>query len=208
MLTSEWLVLNRPSVAGFHSPGDKGARQSVILVVRVHAAGEADLLEVVQTGCRPSLALSLAQSGQQKRRQNRDDGDNDQQFNQCERTPSHSFHLYRSTVGAPVGLLENHKPPEPETAWQQENLIADAMSLQNVIRRAEEAAWAVVHTAWGQGRKGLQNLRESTMRVVGEQPDGPKCRGPAWSQLSLSPASGRISFPAARRGRACKDTCH
>ena len=32
MLTSEWLVLNRPSVAGFHSPGDSVEEQRAFAV--------------------------------------------------------------------------------------------------------------------------------------------------------------------------------
>ena len=57
-------------------------RQPVVVVVGIHGPGESELLEIVQALGTLSARLGSVQSRQQHPRQNRDAGDDDQQFDQ------------------------------------------------------------------------------------------------------------------------------
>ena len=58
--------------------------QIVVIVVRLHAGGRADLLQAGRAGDLAGLFTGLRQRGQQHGGQNRDDRDDDQQFDQGE----------------------------------------------------------------------------------------------------------------------------
>ena len=59
-------------------------RKSVVIVLRVELASGAQLLEVVETADRAAPFLDFSQGGQKHPGQDRDDGDDDQQFDQRE----------------------------------------------------------------------------------------------------------------------------
>ena len=54
----------------------------IIVVHRVHVEDESHLLEVASAGDHATLFTGFAQGGQQHGRQNRDDGNDDQQFDE------------------------------------------------------------------------------------------------------------------------------
>ena len=60
-------------------------RQRAVVVVHIHTHGQAELAEIIVAGNSPARLLGLAQSRQQHRRQNGDDGDDHEQFDQRER---------------------------------------------------------------------------------------------------------------------------
>ena len=61
-----------------------GRVQDVLVVLRIHAFGKAELADVARTGDTFGLRASFAESRHQHGRQNRDDRDDDQQFDQRE----------------------------------------------------------------------------------------------------------------------------
>src|SRR2546426_10320130 len=61
-----------------------GRRKPVLVVIRVQVECKAHLSEVVQAACLLALLLRTRQSGKQHTRQNRDDGDHDQELDQRE----------------------------------------------------------------------------------------------------------------------------
>ena len=59
-------------------------RKLVIVLVRPDAESKADLFEVAHAFDALRLGLGLGQGGQEQASENRDDGDDDEQFDQCE----------------------------------------------------------------------------------------------------------------------------
>ena len=60
-------------------------RQRAMVVVHIHAHGQAELTEIIVAGDSLARLFGLAQGRQQHRRQNGDDGDDHKQFDQRER---------------------------------------------------------------------------------------------------------------------------
>ena len=58
------------------------SRQHVVVVLRVHRKAKANLLQIACAGDGTRLLARLGQRGQQHRRQDRDDGDDNQKLNQ------------------------------------------------------------------------------------------------------------------------------
>ncbi len=56
----------------------------LVVIVHVHRVGESPLFQVVEAGDLLGLGFGLGQCGQQHRGQNGNDGNDHQQFNQCE----------------------------------------------------------------------------------------------------------------------------
>src|SRR5581483_2339436 len=81
--------------AGRVSPGDK---EGLIVVLNIHRVSQADLLDVGQAGSFARLLTCLSKNGEENRGENRDNGDDNEQFDQGEPT------LAGSSV-APMHLL-------------------------------------------------------------------------------------------------------
>ena len=71
----------------------------VAVVVHIQLSDDTQLLEIGNAARGVRSFARLLQRGQQHRRQNRDDRDDDQQFDQCE---SMLFHLERSLSPCPI----------------------------------------------------------------------------------------------------------
>src|SRR5580765_7140733 len=56
------------------------SRKDVVIVVQVHRHTEPYLLEIVRATCVTRFGFGFSEGGQEDRRQNRDNGDNDEQF--------------------------------------------------------------------------------------------------------------------------------
>ena len=61
-----------------------GIEHEAVIVIRVHGDSRSELLAVADARSHAGLFTGLGQRGQQHGRQNGDDGDDDEQFNQCE----------------------------------------------------------------------------------------------------------------------------
>src|SRR5689334_1704254 len=76
-------------------------RQPAIVVIGIFVEGQGPLLLAVQTLDPPRARLGLGQRGQEQRRENPDDSDDDQKFDQGEATlpsPLHPPHIVLRTL--------------------------------------------------------------------------------------------------------------
>ena len=69
-----------------------GLHELVLVVQRIHGDSQSVLTQVGGALDNPRLLLGPAERGEQQHRQNRNDGDNDQQFDQCKCLAALRFH--------------------------------------------------------------------------------------------------------------------
>ena len=90
----------------------KSNREAVVVIARVQRARQDDLLEIADAGYDPGPALRLAQYRQQHARQDRDNGDYDQQFDQSEGLEKDAF--FRAWRTGDAKAWRNNQP----AAWR------------------------------------------------------------------------------------------
>ena len=87
--------LHAPVVVVIAVAGHELDRQNILVLVRIHPAAHADLLQVGDAGDAAGTFAGGIQSGQQQRRKDRDDRYNNQKFNQGKTSFTHIFLLPR-----------------------------------------------------------------------------------------------------------------
>lgn len=71
----------------------RGHRQALVVVIGIQPRGGAELLELAQAlGC-ARLVLQVSDEGKHQRREHGDDGDDDEEFDECEGGEAASFHF-------------------------------------------------------------------------------------------------------------------
>ena len=81
-------------------------------------AAQTQLLEIVDTPNPPGAVLRLGQRRQEHRRQNGNDGDDDQQLNQCEPARRHASFSFKQVLHLHQMLLSNPNGPRTESIPQ------------------------------------------------------------------------------------------
>ena len=179
-------------------------RKPVLVVIRVHEECKAHLPEVVQAACLLAILLRARQRGQEHTRQNRDDGDHDQQLDQGEGWPGIP----------PVTTMEKTCAPETTVSWLHRQSV-----LHNAHRRVRCSKLLPPHRAANGDRGKVEpHLRPAHIlpsakaaateiildayRAIGAQlgtptPSSPVCKiskdpSPRPSPMGRGWASGRV----------------